>query len=169
MSRLELHAAAARAGGHCWVERRLFERLGAGAAGAAAPAVVRLLDAHAQHAAWRAAQWWDRLPVLAGVDRDALVAPPPGWEALLAELDELDGPAPGPAADDRPRLAVAYRRWLPRLARAYARHLDEASPVSDGPTIRTLRMVLEDVRADWSAGEYRLQDLEDEQSSGGVG
>lgn len=164
MSHLELHAAAARAGGHCWVERRLFERLGAGAAGASTPAAVRLLDAHAQHAAWRAAQWWDRLPVLAGLDRDALVAPPPGWEALFAEPD---GPAPGPG--DGPRLAVAYRRWLPRLARVYARHLEEASPVADGPTIRTLRMVLEDVRADWSAGEYRLQDLEDEPSSGGVG
>lgn len=141
------------------MERRLFERLGAGAAASSTPAAVRLLDAHAQHAAWRAAQWWDRLPVLAGVDREALVVPPPGWEAALAEPD----------ADDVARLARAYRVLLPRLARAYARHLEQASPVADGPSIRTLRMVLEDLRSDWSAGEYLLQDLESEQSVGGVG
>jgi hypothetical protein len=179
VSPLTLAEAAALAGGHCWVERRLFEVLGAWSAHTAGADATLALDRHAQHAAWRAAQWWDRLPVLAGVDREALVAPGRQWRALDGPgLDDLvaasaapdstdtsaetDGEAPGGPERDHPDvavLAVAYRVLLPRVVVAYARHLPRTSPLADGPVVRTLGQVRADAAADWAEGEARLQAL----------
>ncbi|MHB1930690.1 MAG: hypothetical protein ACYDEN_04410 [Acidimicrobiales bacterium] len=152
---LRLSESAALVGGHCWIERRLFEVLGAWGAAAGAPAVVILLDRHSQHAAWRAAQWWDRLPVLTGVDREELVAPPAGWERLL-------GPAGShlPAPDgDAAILAVLHRVGLARLLVRYGDHRRRATPVADGPVLRTIGHAALDVRADWEEGEAALQEL----------
>jgi hypothetical protein len=97
VSPLTLEAAAALAGEHCWVERRLFELLGRWSAETRHAPSVLALDRHSQHAAWRAQQWWDRLPVLAQIDRDALVTPSPAWLAL--DDPALAGPdAPGDPA-----------------------------------------------------------------------
>jgi len=54
-------------------------------------------------------------------------------------------------------LAGAYRVALPRLVASYHAHRLEASPVSDGATIRTLGLLLPDVAADWHEGEVLLQ------------
>jgi hypothetical protein len=183
---LTLQESAALVGGHCWVERRLFERLGAWVAPTAWPAAKLALDRHAQHAAWRAAQWWDRLPVLAQVDREALVVAPSSWAGLAgsvlaaapaapadpvtpadpAPALEATGAGPDPLADatsaggaDVARLAVAYRILLPRLAVAYQRHVQLTSAVADGPVVRTLGQALADIRADWAEGEGIVQDL----------
>ena len=174
MSPLTLEDAAALAGNHCWAERRLFEVLGGWSAVTHSAGVTLALDRHAQHAAWRAEQWWDRLPVLAGVDRDALVAPGRAWGGLeTTALDEIAAiqPAPpsgepGPDPDDDPTLgradvpvlAVAYRVLLPRLVVAYARHLRLTTPVADGPAVRTLGHVRPDAAADWAEGEALLQE-----------
>jgi hypothetical protein len=40
---------------------------------------------------------------------------------------------------------------------AYRHHLDLTSPISDGPTIRALRLVLSDERDHWHEGEALLQ------------
>jgi hypothetical protein len=181
---LGLQEAAALIGEHCWIERRLFELLGRWSALTRhAPATIAL-DRHSQHAAWRAAQWWDRLPVLAQVDRDALVAPSRPWRALLDD-PALDGPEPtspsspsspaspsspsSPSSDGAPaegdpdpgvgRLAVAYRVLLPHLVVAYGRHARATSPVADAPVIRTLGHVRPDAIADWAEGEEVLQAL----------
>ncbi|MDA8282486.1 MAG: hypothetical protein M0Z42_04110 [Actinomycetota bacterium] len=152
---LTLDESAAMVGGHCWIERRLFEVLGAWGAAAGAAGVVAMLDRHSQHAAWRAAQWWDRLPVLAGVDREALVTAPAGWEVLLGlaggHLQAPDG--------DAALLAVAHRVALPRLVARYRGHRGQATAVADGPVIRTLAQVAHDARSDWEEGESFLQDL----------
>jgi hypothetical protein len=148
---LTLQQAAARAGGHCWVERRLFERLGGWVAPSTSASAKLLLDSHAQHAAWRAEQWWVRLPVLASIDREALVAPPGHWAAALSDLST--------EGRDGARLALAYRVWLPRLAVAYDHHLAATTPVADASVARTLRQVLADIRADWAEGEAVLQEL----------
>ena len=103
-----LDEAARRAGGHRWVEARLFEILGGWVASTDEVDAKLLFDRHSQHHAWRADQWWDRLPVLADVDRPGLVvAPSPGVGALAGGLADLDGTIP--------RLAGAYRVALPRL------------------------------------------------------
>lgn len=146
-----LQESAALVGGHCWIERRLFERLGAWSQLADVPAAKVLLDRHAQHAAWRGEQWWDRLPILAPVDRDELVIAPSGWSQVLAGHRDV--------ATTEALLALAYRVFLPRLSSRYGRHADQAAPVPDAPVIRTLGHVVADVRADWAQGERLTEDL----------
>jgi hypothetical protein len=149
---LLLGEAARRAGGHRWVELRLFEILGGWVSSTDDLDAKLLFDRHSQHHAWRGDQWWDRLPVLADVDRSGLVAAPSGQVAEVAvALEGLDGTIP--------RLAGAYRLVLPRLVAAYEQHRLEASPPSDAAVMRTLDIVLPDAVADWRHGEVLLQQL----------
>jgi hypothetical protein len=151
---LTLFASAARLGALCWTERRLFEVLGGSVAALADPGAKLLVDRHAAHAAWRAEQWWARLPVLAVVDRDELVAPPPGGVAqvyeVLAGAERLGAPG---------RLAGLYRVALPRLAAAYRGHRALTSPVADGPVRRTLGQVEADIERDRAEGETFVHSL----------
>ncbi len=147
-----LDESARRAGSHQWVEARLYEILGGWVVTTREPEIRLLLDRHSRHCAWRAAQWWERLPVLADVDREQLCVPPADRVArALGHLAGLDGTAA--------RLAGAYRVALPRLWSAYHRHGREADPVADGSTLRTLGFVAPDVAADWREGERHLQEL----------
>jgi hypothetical protein len=147
-----LDESAGRAGAHQWAESRLFEILGGWVATTPELEIRLLLDRHSHHCAWRAAQWWDRLPVLAGVDRSSLCAPPPGPAAPAAEhLAGVEGTVG--------RLAAAYRVALPRLWVAYDRHGAAAGEVADSSTGRTLGIVSRDLAADWREGEARLQSL----------
>jgi len=88
-------------------------------------------------------RWRERLPVRAGVERAALIAPPEG--RLPALLDELAA-----AADPWERLAGLVRVVLPGLAETYASHLRCASAVSEGPVMEVLvearREGLRDIR-----------------------
>ncbi len=90
--------------------------------------------------------------MLADVDRASLMAADP---ASLPEV--LQGMAAAPPTVGR--LAGAYRFALPRLWNRYAQHLALTSPTSDGSSIRTLRMAIADVEADWHEGEVLLQDM----------
>jgi hypothetical protein len=109
-----------------------------------------LLDRHSQHHAWRAAQWWDRLPVVADVDRDALVvAPSAGMAAMLDELSRRP--------DLVERLAGAYRVALPRVVSRYRVHQQLDGPAGDASVLRTLELLLPDASADWRDGEVLLQ------------
>jgi hypothetical protein len=152
---LTLHQSAALIGGHCWIERRLFERFGSWVAPLASDRAKLLLDSHSQHAAWRAGQWWDRLPVLAQLDRDEQVIPDDDWVARIAAA----GADQDADLADVGHLAVAYRVLLPRLASRYARHARLATPPADGAVIRTLAQAEADVRADWAEGEFLLEEL----------
>ena len=176
-----LDESARRAGAHRWVESSLFALLGGWVPTTPEPEAKLLLDRHSQHHAWRAAQWWDRLPVLADVDREGLtVAPPGALGAAVAAADAAATPAPAtpdaaaPAATpdaatpDAPqpattiaRLAVTYRVLAPRQRAAYRRHRADADPVADGATLRTLAIVTADVESDWHEGEAVLQSLVD--------
>jgi hypothetical protein len=149
---LTLEESARLAGGHCWLERRLFEVLGGWVESTPEPAIKLLFDRHSGHHAWRAGQWWDRLPVLADVDRAALVA---ADRASLPEVSQSMAAAPLTVG----RLAGAYRFALPRLWNRYAQHLALTRPTSDGSAMRTLTMVMADVEADWREGEVLLQDM----------
>jgi hypothetical protein len=147
---LLLEEAALRAGGHRWVESRLFEILGGWVSSTDDLDAKLLFDRHSQHHAWRGDQWWDRLPVLADVDRPGLVVAPSAQVAeVAAALVALEGTIP--------RLAGAYRLALPRLVAAYEEHRLKASPPSDEAMIRTLDIVLPDAGADWREGEVLLQ------------
>ena len=73
-----LEDAARLAGSHRWIESRLFEILGGWVASTEEVHAKLLFDRHSQHHAWRAAQWWDRLPVSSGLD-SVPVSPSKGW------------------------------------------------------------------------------------------
>lgn len=149
---LSLDDAARLAGGHRWAEMRLFEVLGSWVASTDDVDAKLLFDRHSQHHAWRAGQWWDRLPVTAGVDREALVvAPSPAAAAAAGALESTEGVVA--------RLAGAYRVALPRLLAGYERHRAQAGPAADSATIRTLDLLIPDVGADWHQGEVLLQQL----------
>ena len=171
MSALGALEAADLCGGHCWVERRLFEVLGAWSLAASAPVTVVLLDRHSQHAAWRAGQWWERLPVRAGVEREELVVAPAGWEGALGAAGSRIPPPGG----DPALLWVVHRVLLARLATRYRRHQERVGPLADAPTARTLLQVLADVRSDGDEGRAALEELMGDRedlesaSSAGVG
>ncbi len=147
-----LDESARRAGAHQWAESRLFEVLGGWVPTTAEPEVRLLFDRHSNHCAWRAAQWWDRLPVLADVDRDELCRAPSEEAARAVEaLRGLEGTVA--------RLAGAHRVAIPRLYVAYGKHRSRTGTVADGSTLRTLGLLLPDLAADWHEGEAVLQDL----------
>ena len=137
----------------------MFEILGSWVTSTPQLEVKLMLDRHSRHHAWRAAQWWDRLPVLADVDRDLLVreAGAVPWDASLEAV--------AAAAGTVSRLSAAYRVALPRLCSAYTLHRLAASEVSDGSTLRTLGIVGPDAAADWAEGELSLQSLLSDRSS----
>lgn len=157
---LSLEESAARAGAHRWSEGRLFEVLGSWVSSTFEPPIKLMFDRHSQHHAWRAAQWWERMPVLADVDRGALTAP--GSPAEAAAADHLVG-----LGTTIERLAGAYRSALPRRIVAYRRHLERVGTVGDGSSARTLDLMLADCVADWQEGETALQDLLGEAAAAG--
>lgn len=149
---LPLVDAARLIGHYSWIESRSFEVLGGWVATVPEPAAKLLLDEHARHHAWHAELWWDRLPEVAGMGPGPLTVPAnPSIDGFVAALA-----APAPTIE---RLVGVYRVLHPRLVTAYAAHLEAASPITDGPTIRALTLVLADVLADWRQGEKMIQGL----------
>jgi hypothetical protein len=148
---LDLHATARRAGAARWLDARLFEVVGGWVASVPEPAVKIAFSTQAAHHGWHATLWAERLPSLHDVDPGDWVAAAPGVEPALARLSEATGTVE--------RLVGMHRVLLPRLAAAHAEHFEAASPVADGPTLRTLRLVLQDELEDQRAGERLLQSL----------
>src|SRR5262245_20594683 len=150
---LPLEAGARLVGHYCWIEMRAFEILGAWTASVPEPAVKVTLATHSRQHGWHAELWHDLLPVIGETGVDAFVTPPGG--ALAAFVEAVGAPeAPELTIE---KLVGAYRVLVPHLVGAYRRHLDLTSPISDGPTIRALRLVLADERDHWYEGEALLQ------------
>ena len=148
---LDLHATARRAGAARWLDARLFEILGGWVASVPEPEVKIHLATQAAHHGWHATLWDERLPTLHDVDPSTWVQPAPGVQPALARLAEATGTVE--------RLVGVHRVLLPRLIAAHAEHAEQASPVCDGPTVRTLRLVLQDEQEDQRAGERLLHQL----------
>lgn len=144
-----LDVAARTLGGYAWLEGRLFEILGAWVHDVPEPEVKIRLAADSYHHAWHAALWRERLPVSQGTDGERLVAPAGPWAAFVTAFQQ------SPTTVER--LAALYRVVLPRQVASYQDHLDTASSITDGPTIRALELVLADDLADWRRGERLLQ------------
>jgi hypothetical protein len=150
---LSLEASARRIGHYCWIEMRAFEILGAWTASVPDPAVKTVLATHSRQHGWHAGLWHDLLPMIGESGVDSLIAPPN--RGLVAFVDAL---ASAEAADlTIERLVGAYRVLEPRSVSTYRDHLEHTSPISDGPTIRVLRLVLADQLAHWHEGEALLQ------------
>jgi hypothetical protein len=134
------------------MERRLFELTGTWAAEVTVPEAQVHFDVVSGQHAWHAELWAARLPVLDGVDPEALTRPSgPAVGPLFDALGEPTGTVE--------RLAGLYRVVLPRLLVTYQRNLLLAAPVADAPAVRVLRLVRRDEIEAWEAGEALLQSL----------
>jgi hypothetical protein len=173
---LSLESAARLVGSYQWVERKLFEVLGAWVESEPVPEAQLLFDVYSQQHAWHAELFADRLPALDSVDTDSLVlAPSAAVERMLAVLagvvrdgdsTDTDGTllSPGgrldlPARGTLPRLVGVGRVVLARLVTGYTLHLRRVSPVVDAPITRCLRLVLRDEIEEWQALEALTQAL----------
>ncbi len=153
---LPLGRTAELVGAYRWVELALYRALGEWSVSIPLPEVQLVLAEQSSRHAWHAELWADRLPVLDGVDPDALTAPPvPAASILAALVGAEDAALPGVL----PRLAGLYRVVLPRLVVTYCDHLVRTVPTTDAPTARALRLVLADEEEDWRVGERLVQRL----------
>jgi hypothetical protein len=134
-----------RIGRHAWAEMRMFEVLGGWSGTVAEPRTRALLAETSRHHAWHAELWHDLLPDLPHLPAADLVAPDEPTAAIVTALEAVDG------TDARATLAAVHEGALPHLADRYAEHLERTTPVTDGPTIRALRLVLADIEGDGTA------------------
>jgi len=115
------------------------------------------LGTHCYHHAWHAELWHKRLPELREMNPDRLTLPPNA--ELVAFVDAMTEPeAPELTIE---KLVGAYRVLIPHKIAAYTYHLNNTSTITDAPTIRSLKFILQDEFDDWRDGEMLLQSLID--------
>jgi hypothetical protein len=145
---------ARRVGHYKWTEMKLFEALGGWIATVPELDVKMRLGTHCYHHAWHADLWNKRLPELREMNTERLTVPPDGMEAFIAAMTE-------PEDQDQTieKLVGVYRVLIPHKIAAYTFHLNNTSTITDAPTIRTLKLALQDEFEDWRDGEMLLQSL----------
>ncbi len=148
-----IDGAAQRCGQYVWVERRLFDLAGARAAAGGDPGARVCLSVLSRRRALLAALWEERLPVRAGIDPEAFVAPPPG--PLAAALELLGAT---PSAPDQ--LAGLVTVVFPRLLASYEEEGAGASPVSEAPTVAASGLSARVTREDIEEGRSVLERLD---------
>src|SRR4051812_6006624 len=147
--------SARRVGNYKWIETKTFEVLGGWGATVPELDVKMRLGTHCYHHAWHAELWHKRLPELREMNPDRLTLP--ANDELVAFVDAMTGPeAPGETIE---KLVGVYRVLIPHKIAAYTFHLNATSTITDAPTIRWLKFILEDEFDDWRDGEMVLQSL----------
>lgn len=150
-SAFTLAESVRRAGHYAWVEARLFEMVGAWVVAVPEPELKAMLADHAARFAWHAELWHGRLPAPGGSSPPGPVEPP---DAAFAALLELVG---GDVATSLERLVGLYRVVVPHAVVTYTAHLAGTGPVSDGPVIQVLRLVLAQHGDTWREGEAAIE------------
>jgi hypothetical protein len=149
--------SARRVGNYKWTEMRLFEVLGGWVATVPELDVKLVLGRHTYHHAWHAELWDKRLPELREMNTTRMTVPPN--DEFVRFMDAVREPE---AADQTiEKLVGVYRVLIPRKIAAYTYHLNATSRITDAPTIRSLKFVLQDEFEDWRDGEMLLQSLID--------
>jgi hypothetical protein len=147
-----LLATATQLGRYAWLERRLFEVLGAWSVTETDPAVKLLLDAQSHEHAWHAQLLFERLPELREVDPEALVVAPSAAYAAAVEQVGTAGPLVA-------RLVGAHQVLVPQLLVAYRRELAAADPFAGASLRRWLGFAVADLTEEWAAGQELLASL----------
>jgi hypothetical protein len=146
---------ARRVGSYKWVEMRLFEALGGWVATVPELDVKISLGTHCYKHAWHAELWHKRLPELREMNPDRLTLPANEHvERFMTAITEPE--EPGQTIE---KLVGVYRVLIPHKIAAYTYHLNNTSTITDAPTIRSLRLALNDELEDWREGEMLLQSL----------
>ena len=146
---------ARRVGHYKWVEMRLFEALGGWVATVPELDVKMRLGTHTYKHAWHADLWNKRLPELREMNTERLTAPANEHvEAFFDAMTEPEG-----ADQTIEKLVGVYRVLIPHKIAAYTYHLNNTSTITDAPTIRSLKFILQDEFEDWRDGEMLIQSL----------
>src|SRR5205807_5038358 len=149
--------SARRVGNYKWVEMRLFEALGGWVATVPELDVKLRLGTHCYKHAWHADLWNKRLPELREMNTERLTLPPnDDFVAFMDAITEPEGPD-----QTLEKLVGVYRVLIPHKIAAYTYHLNNTSTITDAPTIRSLKFILQDEFEDWRDGEMLLQSLID--------
>src|SRR5215212_3558556 len=146
---------ARRVGNYKWSEMRLFEALGGWVATVPELDVKLVLGRHTYHHAWHAELWAKRLPELREMNTNRLTQP--ANEAFETFMESVRDPeAPELTIE---KLGGVYRVLIPRFIAVYTYHLNGTSTITDAPTIRSLKFILQDEFEDWRDGEMIIQSL----------
>jgi hypothetical protein len=146
---------ARRVGHYKWAEMRMFEALGGWVATVPELDVKMRLGTHTYHHAWHADLFNKRLPELREMNTERLTAPANEHiEEFFAALTEPEAPE-----QTIEKLVGVYRVLLPHKIAAYTYHLNNTSTITDAPTIRSLKFILQDEFEDWRDGEMLIQSL----------
>lgn len=150
-----MEESARRIGHYKWIEMRLFEALGGWVATVPELDVKIKLGTHTYHHAWHAELFDKRLPELREMNPERVTIPPNHYlEEFVAALTE-----PQSADETIEKLVGVYRVLIPHKIAAYTFHLEATSQITDAPTIRSLKFILQDEFEDWREGEMLLQSL----------
>ena len=151
----DVEETARRVGNYKWVEMRLFEALGGWVATVPELDVKMRLGTHCYKHAWHADLWNKRLPELREMNPERLTQP--ANDDMVAFMDAVTEPeAPDQTIE---KLVGVYRVLIPHKIAAYTYHLNNTSTITDAPTIRSLKFILNDELEDWTDGEMMLQSL----------
>ena len=146
---------ARRAGHYKWTEMKLFEALGGWIATVPELDVKMRLGTHCYKHAWHAELWHKRLPELREMNPDRLTVP--ANDAMVRFIDAMTEPeAPEQTTE---KLVGVYRVLIPHFISAYTYHMNNTSEITDMPTIRSIKFILQDEFDDWRDGEMLLQSL----------
>jgi hypothetical protein len=134
---------------------KLFEALGGWVATVPELDVKMRLGTHCYHHAWHADLWHKRLPELREMNPDRLTKP------ANAEIEAFVEAMTAPEAAELTieKLVGVYRVLIPHKIAAYTYHLNNTSTITDAPTIRSIKFILQDELEDWRDGEMLLQSL----------
>jgi len=134
---------------------RLFETLGGWVATVPELDAKMRLGTHCYKHAWHSELWHARLPELPGMNPERLTTP--ANDELVTFMEAMAVPdSPDQTIE---KLVGAYRVLIPHMIAAYTIHLDNTSNVTDGPVIRSLKLILADEIEDWRDGEMMIQAL----------
>lgn len=147
--------SARRVGNYKWTEMRLFEALGGWVATIPEIDVKMRFGTHCYHHAWHSELWHKRLPELREMNPDRLTLPSNDeWAAFMDAVTEPEAPEL-----TIEKLVGVYRVLIPHKIAVYTFHMNATSKITDAPTIRSLRFILQDEMEDWRDGEMMLQTL----------
>jgi hypothetical protein len=146
---------ARRVGNYKWIEMRLFEALGGWVATVPELDVKMRLGTHCYQHAWHSELWHKRLPELREMNPERLTTP--ANDEVAAFMSALTAPeAPDQTIE---KLVGVYRVLIPHKIAAYTFHLNNTSTITDAPTIRSLKLIMNDEFEDWRDGEMMIQSL----------
>jgi len=153
----DVEETARRVGNYKWIEMRLFEALGGWVATVPELDVKMRIGTHCYKHAWHSELWHKRLPELREMNPERLTMPA---NDAIVEFCEAMTDAEG---EDKTleKLVGVYRVLIPHKIAAYTYHLNNTSTITDAPTIRSLKLALNDEFEDWRDGEMLIQSLID--------